>query len=185
MFRREINTISMLPPATRDKAEMKELQRVLTIELQACENIRNSILGNSNITTCDEHGISVFESDMGIIPLGTDTLEERITRCLITWNNSLPYNYNTIIALLNSTVGEGNYTVHLEELELEVKVDIGSTRQIETIVSGLRDIIPANVLLTTSIITNKWSDVSTRIWGSLAGKKWSNIMYDKEYRREI
>lgn len=182
MFRREINTISMLPPATRNKAEMKELQRVLTIELQACENIRDSILGNSNITTCDEHGISTFESDMGITPLGTDTLEDRKTRCLLKWNNTLPYNYQTVVSMLDTIVGRGNYICILDGLVLSIKIDYDSQRQIDTIINSLRSFIPANVEISTSIRCNTWGDISRFTWGELAADTWENIEYDKKYR---
>ena len=182
MFRREINTIEMLPPSTNVMGEMIEIQRVISIELQVVENARHSILENKNITTCDEHGISVFESDMGITPLDTDTLDERKTRCLLKWNNTLPYNYQTVIALLDSLVGRGNYICILDGLVLSIKIDYGSVRQINTIFTSLRSIVPANVVIETSVIPNTWGDISRFTWGKLAQDTWKNIQYDKKYR---
>ena len=182
MFRREINTIEMLPPSTNVMGEMIEIQRVISLELQVVENARHSILENKNITTCDEHGISVFESDMGITPLDTDTLDERKTRCLLKWNNTLPYNYQTVIALLDSLVGRGNYICILDGLVLSIKIDYGSQRQIDTIIKSLRSLIPANVEISTSIIENTWGDISRFTWGELATDTWENIEYDKRYR---
>lgn len=182
MFRREIDTIEMLPPSTRVMGEMIEIQRVVSYELQAVENARDSILQNKNIPTCDEHGISVYESDMGITPLGTDTLEDRKTRCLLKWNNTLPYNYQTVVAMLDSLVGRGNYICILDGLVLSIKVNYGSQRQIDTIIKSLRSFIPANVEISTSLIGNTWGDISRFTWGELAADTWENIEYDSRYR---
>ena len=182
MFRREIDTIEMLPPSTRVMGEMIEIQKVVSLELQAVENARDSILQNKNIPTCDEHGISVFESDMGVTPLGTDTLEDRKTRCLLKWNNTLPYKYQTVVSMLDTSVGRGNYICILNGLVLSIKVDYDSQRQIDTIINSLRSFIPANVEISTSIRGNTWGEISRFTWGELAADTWENIEYDERYR---
>ena len=182
MFRREIDTIEMLPPSTRVMGEMIEIQKVISLELQAVENARDSILQNKNIPTCDEHGISVFESDMGVTPLGTDTLEDRKTRCLLKWNNTLPYNYQTVVSMLDTIVGRRNYVCILNGLVLSIKIDYDSQRQIDTIINSLRSFIPANVEINTSIRGNTWGDISRFTWGELAQDTWENIQYDERYR---
>ena len=72
---------------------MWKLMQAENPEFQLANNETEKIKNNLFIETCDEKGISRFESIMGIFPLDTDTLESRISRVLTRWNEKLPYTY--------------------------------------------------------------------------------------------
>lgn len=115
-----LKLIDMLPPSTNRMAEEKVIQKVLSREYNTMSYIQYRIQKNANIPSCDEYGISVFESDMGITPLPTDTLDQRIARCILVWNNFLPYNWASLIRLLDTVIGRGNYTATCEDLMLVI-----------------------------------------------------------------
>lgn len=116
----EYNLIDMLPPSTKRMKEEQEIQRVLSVELNRISYYQYRIQQNANIPSCDEYGISVFESDMRIAPPSSDTLEQRITRCIMVWNNELPYNWASLINLIDNIIGKGNYTAVYDKLMLTI-----------------------------------------------------------------
>ena len=108
---RTVKLENYLPLYIQEYREMWKLMQAENPEFQLANNETEKIKNNLFIETCDEKGISRFESIMGIFPLDTDTLESRISRVLTRWNEKLPYTYFYLLSKLNSLCGVNNYEI--------------------------------------------------------------------------
>lgn len=144
---KEIDLIQYLPLFV---AEYKEIQQITNTEnpefnLLAAE--KEKIQNNQYIISCDENGIARFEQLLNIVPLPDDTLNSRISRCLMRWNETVPYTFRALKNRLDIMCGEGNYQLipNFNEYELEVIVSLSLSGQAEELDNVLSYILPANI----------------------------------------
>ena len=111
-----------LPSYIQEYREIWKLMQAENPEFQLADDESEKIKNNLFIESCDEKGISRFESIMGIFPLDTDTLESRISRVLTRWNEKLPYTYLYLLSKLNSLCGTNNYEIvrKINEYEMDI-----------------------------------------------------------------
>lgn len=167
-----LNLIDMLPPSTKRMKEEQEIQRVLSEEYNNASYIQYRIQQNANIPSCDEYGISVFESDMGITPKKTDTLEQRIARCIMVWNNFLPYNWAALIRLLDTIIGRDNYTAVCDKLMLSI-IYINPNVNRDELFHHVREMIPAKVGL--SVIFRIHNEMPFMVYLGVATRQTKRI----------
>ena len=147
---KEIDLIQYLPLFV---AEYKDIQQIMNTEnpefnLLAAE--KEKIQNNQYIITCDENGIARFEQLLNIVPLPDDTLNSRISRCLMRWNETVPYTFRALKNRLDIMCGEGNYQLipKFNDYELEVVVSLNLSGQAEELDNVLSYILPANIAVT-------------------------------------
>ena len=138
-----------LPPYIQEYREIWKLMQAENPEFQLADDESEKIKNNLFIESCDEKGISRFESIMGIFPLDTDTLESRISRVLTRWNEKLPYTYLYLLSKLNSLCGTNNYEIvrKINEYEMDITTHLELSGQVEELDYLLDSVIPANILL--------------------------------------
>ena len=109
------------------------------------ENLKNNLF----ILTCNEKGISRFESIIGIVPLESDTLESRISRVFTRWNERLPYTFKFLLSKLNSLCGANNYIINrdINKYTMEITTHLELSGQVDELDRLLDGIIPANIEL--------------------------------------
>jgi len=159
MNNRIINLIGHLGKADCDTAEMKEIFRVVTPEIQKLEDTNSQIVKNRYITTCDEHGISVFEKHMKLYPNPGDSLDVRRMRALIKWQDRIPINYATLKAFCESVVGEGNCVVDIDDLHVTITAGTQYYDLINALHDEIREMIPCHIGLDINIATNTHGDL--------------------------
>lgn len=138
---------SYIPPILADTKEFNALDITVDKNLNNLWDKLDAVFGNQFIESCDEDGISYFEGLLGIIPAETDTLEFRRALVLAKWNDTLPYNYNTLLLKLNSICGEGNYEVYPDFNNYKIGFVIHSVSNIEQVEKMLREVIPCNIFM--------------------------------------
>lgn len=138
-----------LPLYIQEYREMWKLMQAENPEFQLASDQSEVLKNNLFIETCDEKGISRFESIMGIYPLDTDTLQSRISRVLTRWNEKLPYTYFYLLSKLNSLCGTNNYKIvrNINKYEMDITTYLELSGQVEELDYLLNNIIPANILL--------------------------------------
>lgn len=138
-----------LPSYIQEYREIWKLMQAENPEFQLADDESEKIKNNLFIESCDEKGISRFESIMGIFPLDTDTLESRISRVLTRWNEKLPYTYLYLLSKLNSLCGTNNYEIvrKINEYEMDITTHLELSGQVEELDYLLDSVIPANILL--------------------------------------
>lgn len=148
---RNVNLISYLPLFIQDYKEIQAITDAENVEIQYLEDETEIIKNNQFITTCNEIGISRFEKLLSIIPDVDDTLQSRINRVLIRWNDTIPYTYRGLIERLNMLCGEGNFVVipNFDKYELKVIAALPLNGQADELDYLLNYMIPANLVVTS------------------------------------
>ena len=151
-------------------AEFRELNRIMIVEnpeFQLTTNEITKIIDNLFISTCNEKGITRFESMMKIIPLETDTLESRRSRILTRWYAALPYSWFYLIRKLNSLCGNENYEIELKNKEylLNLKTHLDMSGQVEELLYLLNYVLPANLMsnITNEIVIKPTNEIKTTV----------------------
>ena len=140
---RTVKLENYLPLYIQEYREMWKLMQAENPEFQLANNETEKIKNNLFIETCDEKGISRFESIMGIFP--PDTLESRISRVLTRWNEKLPYTYFYLLSKLNSLCGVNNYEIvkRFNKYEMDITTHLELSGQVEELDYLLNSVIPA------------------------------------------
>lgn len=146
---REVNLIGFLPEFVQEYREIRCIMDAENPSVQALEDETERIKDNQFIITCDLVGISRFENLLGITPSEDDTLESRISRVLVRWNDAIPYTWKVLIQKLNTLCGVGKYELipEWDEYKLTIKTHMnlyGSTEELDNI---LDNIMPCNILV--------------------------------------
>lgn len=150
-----INLIEYLPPFIADYREMQEIMSAENPEFVLTAKEYDRLLDNQFIISCDEVGISRFEKILGIVPTANDTLQSRISRVLIRWNDTVPYTWKAFLQKLQTLCGDdfevipdwNNYTLKIiTHLDLYGQVD-----ELENILEYMP---PSNILINANNTLN-------------------------------
>ena len=109
---RDVNLLGHLPPFIQEYMEIREIMKTENPEFQLVEDESEIIKNNQFIQSCNLTGISKFEKLIGIVPSADDTLESRINRVLVRWNDTVPYTWKTLLNKLDTLCGgSDNYEI--------------------------------------------------------------------------
>ena len=100
------------------------------------------------VRTASEYGVSRMEKILNIVPLATDTLDQRKEKLLWKMNLKLPYTIRFLKNILASIVGEENRSVVVDNdirtLIIRIKDGLTDMNQLR---KDLEKIIPADLIL--------------------------------------
>lgn len=143
---RDVNLIEYLPPFVAEYQEIKYIMSTENPEIQLVEDETEIIKNNQFILTCDLIGISRFEKLLGITPSKNDTLEMRISRVFIRWNDDIPYTYKVLIQKLTLLCGDDFEIIpNFNEYEMSIITHLESFGQVDELVNLLKYMIPCNI----------------------------------------
>ena len=146
---REVKLIEHLPLFIQEYREITNIMNSENPEFQLLCNESERIKNNQFIQTCDLEGISRFEKLLNIIPSPDDTLESRISRILVRWNDVVPYTWKFFIRKLDTLCGVGNYDVipNFNEYALKIITHLDLHGQIEELENLIDYMIPVNIVV--------------------------------------
>ena len=176
---REVDILNYLPPVIN---EIKELVEIANVENPVVNMLWKEIenaLNNQFVTTvnADKNGATRYEKMLKLNVPATDTLETRRFRILTRYQEQAPYTWPVLKNMLDSLLGEGNYTMtrNIAEKWLDVKVKLTVKGQFDTVQILLERITPQNMLLTVGLRYNTWGQTKQLTWGQLKMKTWGQI----------
>lgn len=146
---RDINLIEHLPLFIQVYREIHLIMNAENPEFQLVVNESERIKNNQFIQTCDMEGISRFEKLLHINPSSDDTLQSRISRVLIRWNDIVPYTWKVFLTKLDTLCGVGNYDVipNFTEYALKIITHLDMYGQVDELESILDYMLPANLVI--------------------------------------
>lgn len=147
---RDVNLLGHLPPFIQEYMEIREIMKTENPEFQLVEDESEIIKNNQFIQSCNLTGISKFEKLIGIVPSADDTLESRINRVLVRWNDTVPYTWKTLLNKLDTLCGgSDNYEIirKLDEHKLEITTHLDLYGQVEELDYFLSYMLPASMVL--------------------------------------
>lgn len=148
---RDVNLISYLPQFVQQYREIKQVMTAENPEIQVIEDESEIIKNNQFILTCNLIGIQRFEKLLGITPSEEDTLESRISRVMIRWNDVVPYTYRVLLQKLTTLCGT-NFEVipKFNQYEMKIITHLDLYGQVDELQNLIGYMIPANIAVTSS-----------------------------------
>lgn len=129
-----------------------------------------AVLDAQFVTTAGERGIARYEKIFKITPMDTNTLDERRFRVLARINAQLPFSVRRLRQQLETLCGADGYKLELDgdRYTLTVKVALTAKRNQQAVEELLADIVPANMVCTTSLLYNQHADLTCFTHAQLA-----------------
>ncbi len=130
----------------------------------------DEVLDAQFVSTAGERGIERYEQIFSIVPQDTDTLDERRFRVLAKINAQLPFSIRRLRQQLATLCGENGYRMEIDggKYTLTVKVALTAKRNQQAVEELLADIVPANMVCTTSLLYNQHADLTRFTHAQLA-----------------
>lgn len=145
---RQVDLIQYLPLFI---AEYKEIQHIMDAEnpeFQFTADEGERIKDNQFIVSCDASGIARFERLLKITPSSEDTLESRISRVLIRWNDVAPYTWKVFLQKMDSLCGtDFEVNADWKNYLFEVITHLDLFGQVDELEHILDFMIPANLVV--------------------------------------
>lgn len=161
-YKRIIDLSEFAVPVSGNVAEMQEIYRVESIEMQALWNTMVEIFREQFIMTAESHGLSQWEEILDIIPEADDTIDDRRFNILLALAGQRPYTEIKLCELLDGICGKGNYQIieDYKNYNVHFKVALGVKRQRNAVNKLLRDLIPMNLIYDVELLYNRHIDLS-------------------------
>ncbi len=130
----------------------------------------DEVLDAQFVSTAGERGIERYEQIFSIVPQDTDTLDERRFRVLAKINAQLPFSIRRLRQQLSTLCDEDGYRMEIDggRYTLTVKVALTAKRNQQAVEELLADIVPANMVCTTSLLYNQHADLTRFTHAQLA-----------------
>lgn len=151
MFDRKL--IDYLPPMLQSVMEFAAITGAQQPEIEAAWDALDLVMNNQFIDTATEAGVKLWEQELGIVPLASDTLEDRKQRLKTAWTYGVVYTYNWLVNWLKTSCGESNPLPTINEYTLRVSLPV-SVDYLH-ILDDMRRYISANVLIDPLILLSK------------------------------
>lgn len=122
----------------------------------------DEVLDAQFVSTAGEQGIARYEKIFKITPMDTDTLAERRFKVLAKINAQLPFSVRRLRQQLETLCGADGYKLELDgdRYTLTIKVALTAKRNQQAVEELLADIVPANMVCTTSLLYNQHADLT-------------------------
>ena len=159
-----------LPPILLKTYEFPLLCDTEQPEIDRLHDAADAVLDAQFISTAGETAIARYEKIFGITPMDTDTLAERRFKVLAKINAQLPFSVRRLRQQLETLCGADGYKLELngDRYTLTVKVALTAKRNQQAVEELLADIVPANMVCTTSLLYNQHADLTRFTHAQLA-----------------
>ncbi len=145
--------VDYLPPVLQTVLEFMAITDAQQPEFERAWEALNLVMDNQFIDTATEEGVDLWEKELNIIPLNTETLEERKQRIKIAWTYGVVYTYNWLVGWLKTSCGETNRLPTINEYTLRVMLPV-SVDYI-SLLEDMRRYVSGNVLIDPLILLTK------------------------------
>lgn len=157
MERENIDLKDYWPLVTKKILEFEKIADAENPEINNLWAAHKDVLDNQFIKTLTEEGCARWENILNIVPMGTDTLEDRRFRILARINADLPFTFRQLENMLYALCGD-DYTCELinNDYKLVVRLALGVRRQYDEVSSLLKKVVPANLLIDLDLLWNQY-----------------------------
>ena len=159
-----------LPPILFKTYEFPLLCETEQPEIDRLHDAADAVLDAQFLSTAGEYAIQRYEKIFDITPMDTDTLDERRFKVLAKINAQLPFSVRRLRQQLETLCGADGYKLELDggKYTLTVKGALTAKRNQQAGEELLADIVPANMVCTTSLLYNQHADLTRFTHAQLA-----------------
>lgn len=146
---RTISPIKYLPELLQPIQDFQGLNDAYKAELKDLYEACAALFDDQFISTASETILAKWENHLGILPNATDTLDERRFRILAKLNDTPPYTERYLKNRLTELCSDGEFELEIDipNYTVRVGVTLNSPANTDTIYAWLRELLPANLLL--------------------------------------
>jgi hypothetical protein len=161
-FKRLINLSDYAVPVTKDAADVQEVYRIESVEVQVLWDLLIKIFKEQYIYTADEYGLDQWEKILELQPEPTDSADTRRFVILAALLGQRPYTMIKLRELLDTLCGEGNYKIieDFNNYRIKFKISLGVKKQRDIVANMLKQIIPMNLIFDVDLLYNRHIDLS-------------------------
>ncbi len=107
-----------------------------------------AVRSNAFVADADEYGVARWETVVGVVPLPSQSLDERKAVVLAKINEQLPYTVRALESMLEGICGADNYnvTVYANDYLLDVQIMAQSQNCSSMVQSLLWRVVPCNLI---------------------------------------
>ena len=147
---RTVDLIQYLPNVLHDVAEFKEITNTENPEFNLTWRSMQDVFDDQFIMQSTVNGVKRWEKILNIYPKASDTLEIRKFRILTLLNRHLPYTHRTLIQMLGTMFGEGNFEVLLNYNEYALSIEFRvAPLDWKVYRDTMQEVIPCNLIFET------------------------------------
>ena len=159
-----------LPPILLKTYEFPLLCKTEQPEIDRLHDAADAVLDAQFLSTAGEYAIQRYEKIFGVVPQNTDTLDERRFKVLTRINTQLPFSVRRLRQQLETLCGADGYKFKVSggKYTLSGKVALTAKRNQQAVEELLADIVPANMVCTTSLLYNQHADLTRFTHAQLA-----------------
>lgn len=151
MFDRQL--IDYLPPALRKVLDFEAITSAQQPEIEAAWAALELVMNNQFIDSATEAGVSVWERELNIAPLVSDTLDARKQRIKAAWAYGIVYTYNWLVDWLKKACGEENPPPVVDGYVL--RATVSSSVDHKRIFDDMRRYVPSNMIIEPHVMLRK------------------------------
>ena len=157
--------------------QMKEFKAISAATDKQIEKLNkriNEMRDDLLISTSQESGIVYREKILKIVPLDTDTLEDRRYKVLLKWYDTYPYTEFDLRKRLDRICGVGQYILKIDKVKntLSCLVELTSRKMLNSVRDLLEDIVSLNVSMGVGLRYNQWSTLANKKWQEVSAFTW-------------
>lgn len=145
--------IDYLPPVLQSVMEFAAIAEAQQPEIEAAWDALNLVMDNQFIDTATEAGVKLWEQEINIVPLASDTLEDRKRRLKTAWTYGVVYTYNWLVNWLKTSRGESASPPTIKDYALRVSLPVSV--DYAHILDDMCRYIAANVLIDPLILLSE------------------------------
>ena len=171
---RNVNLIEHLPTFIQVYREITSIMNAENPEFQLLCDESERIKNNQFIQSCDEDGIARFEKMLKINSTDNDTLESRISRVLVRWNEVVPYTWKVFLRKMDVLCGVGNYEIipNFNEYTITIITHLDFYGQLDELQNLIDYMIPANLVV---IVENELNYTLNNMLNTSMGMSFSEV----------
>ena len=176
-MRQPNDVLSYLPEVFGVIKEFKGFADGANPELEKAWKAVEDAYNDLYLYTMGEDKIKRWERQLGIQPMGTDTIEDRRFRIINRLNAQLPYTDRMLEYHLNQMCGENGYrkVLDADAFLLTVKIALTSKKQFNEIHEFIKEMLPANMILDYDLLYNQYLTLAGYTHAELSAYTYGNL----------
>lgn len=157
-----MKTIDYLQDIVKEIKEVKVITGVQDSENDFLQIAIRDLYNDQFIQKVTIGGIERYEEMLNVIPLGTDTLQDRVFRIKALYNKQVPYTRTGLEKSLKNLCGENGYKIvyDFEKSLLTVKIELTAKTMFNTVKDYLDSVVPLNLIVDLMLMYNQYRTLS-------------------------
>ena len=170
LLKERMNKLNQLSSFVRSVAD------ALQIEVDMQNQRVYELSANQFFDTCTEEMLSKYESEAGIIPLSTQSLDDRRSTLIAKWKSEGKSDITLLRAIADSWQYGKTAIDYVDNMIIVSFVDKGIPKDLDSLKIALENAKPAHLPIEYIFVYNTWQDISNMTWAEAAASTWEELM---------